>query len=254
MLRMHILGKPISRQWVPKTCLLGLAINHRPGGSELKAKTEIIDKAGYLALVPSYRRLACNNLGKRPSSCKVNTSTERPPLVVVLFRNCEPSSRDMDRLVIMAMQHKPIGATDCCKFDLSYLDRTDMHAGLDPVLEKYIVDRIGGAHGDVGSANRIFRLRDRYDLDVEQPAHLARKRRASLAIGAKAADAPDFADRADCHQLRASLPTRPQDADRTRVLTRQIFDAKSIGCANTDSLHDSVRHDRQWFAGLRREQ
>src|ERR1700722_11500520 len=104
------------------------------------------------------------------------------------------------------MNSDAIGVFDRFWLDLRYFDRAQVHARLDPMLEKNVIETVARTHDDVGALDRLFGLRDRYDLNTQRVAHLPRKRHAIFGVGTETADGRDVPHRANRHELRAGLP------------------------------------------------
>lgn len=47
-----------------------------------------------------------------------------------------------------------------------------MHPRLYPPLEEDVIEGVGGAHRDIGAADRLFRLLDRNGLDAQSGLHV----------------------------------------------------------------------------------
>src|ERR1700674_5725730 len=231
-----------------------LAIDHRAGGGELVTHSQIVDEAGNLKVGATARGLAGDHVGKRWRAAKVDSFAPAPALVFAGFRDREVLCGDVQRLVLMRMDHQPVGPLDRRDLDFGQLDGAQMHAGPDPALEEYVVDRIGGAHGDVGVVDGVLRTSDGFDLDAERRGHLPRERLAMTVIRTETTDGLDVAHGARRDELRAGLPARAEDSDARRILARQVFYAKAVGRADADALHDAVGQNRQGLAGCRREQ
>ena len=166
----------------------------------------------------------------------------------------EVAGGDVKRARLMVMQRDAVGALERLHLDLRLLDRAQVDAPYHPALEENVVETVAGAHHDIGAVDGVLRLRDRRDLDAERVAHLRGKSLPMFRIGTEAADQFDLAHRASRHELRPRLPAGAENADRARILAREIFDAEAVGGADPHALHDAVRHDRQRLAVLGREQ
>src|SRR5436190_11704458 len=210
---MHVLSEPGGRHLNTNSLSSSLAVYKRAEGGELVAKPDIIDKAGHFLLRLTSGHQPCDEIRKSGNGLEVDLLSGLPPSSRRSFFNHHVSCRDMDRSGVSPMDHQPIGAPDRIRLDLRPLDRADMHARLDPLLEKNIINGIRRAHHDVGGANRMLRLLYGHDFNPEQRSHFATKIRAVLLVWAVAADDRNVAHGACGHELRPSLPSATEQTD-----------------------------------------
>ena len=149
-----------------ETGLLGLAIDHRAGGGELIAKPDIIHEAGDLAVGLAAFGGAHDQVRQRRQLVEIDFLAHRPAVLVGLFREREVLGGDMDRALLMVMQHDAIGALERLDLDLGLLDRAQVHPRDQPALEEDIVQTVAGAHDNVGAVDGLLRLCHRRDFDA----------------------------------------------------------------------------------------
>ena len=160
--------------------------------------------------------------------------------MLVRFRDqIETPGGDMDWACFVRMQHDAVGALECFHFDFGLLDRAHVHARLEPAFKEDRVETVARTHRYIGAADRFFRLADRLHFYAQHRTHLLRKRFATGLGRAETANRFDIAHGARGHQLCARLPAGAENADRARILARQIFHSKPIGSPDPHALHDA---------------
>src|ERR1700719_3728399 len=113
-----------------EAALFGFAVDHRAGGGELVTHSQIIDEAGNLMVGATARSLAGDHVGERWRAAKVDTLALAPALIFAGLR--EDLRGDVQRLVLMRMNHEPVGPLDRRDLDFGQLDGAQMHARPDP--------------------------------------------------------------------------------------------------------------------------
>src|SRR4029079_15917878 len=99
-----------------------------------------------------------------------------------------------DRLCPAGMNDDTVHEPDSVHLDLGIPDRSHMHAGLEPLLEKDGVLAAGCAQSDIRALEGGVRLIDGLHVDIQHAAHLFAESLAPLAIGAEASDQFDVAN------------------------------------------------------------
>src|SRR5215472_14210 len=109
--------------------------------------------------------------GKVGSLAKSISPRKLPAPALDLLLDHHILSGDVQRGRLVAMNDDPVGALDGLGLDLWPFDRAQMHPGLDPALEEYMVDGVRRTHYDIGAIDRVLGQRDGSDFDAKQLAH-----------------------------------------------------------------------------------
>ena len=176
-------GEPVGGKFVAHAFFLGAPVEHRTGGGELIAEAEVVEEAGHLAIAFASLRGAGNQVRQGREGIEIERTGRTPGLALVLLIIGGPGGDDDDGFGVMGMDGDPVGGPDGFHVDFGYLDRSQVHALLDPVDEKDRIDGIGAAHGDVGAAHGVLGVTDRGDRHLQRFAPAPGKRLAVYLIG-----------------------------------------------------------------------
>src|SRR5262249_60200942 len=100
--------------------VFGLAVAPGAGGSELVAEPDIVEKAGDLLLGLAALRAAGDQVRHGGEPIELDPAP-RPAMLVGLLGEREIARRHMDPLLLMDMQHPPVGALD--RADVAFRQR-----------------------------------------------------------------------------------------------------------------------------------
>src|SRR5262249_7517586 len=163
------------------------------GGGQLSAAGYIVDEASNVGLRLATFGSTGDELRQGRKLVEVDLLRQLPAAARHRLLDHHVLGGDVNRARIVPVNDDAVGALDGLDLDFRPFDRAQMHPGLDPALEKDVVDGIGGAHDDVGALDRLLRLADGYDVHAKPRAHGRREAFAALRIGAETADRLDVA-------------------------------------------------------------
>src|SRR5271170_7882260 len=139
---MDVFGEPVGRQVVAGAAFLGLAVEQGAGGGELVAETDIVDEAGNLAVGTAAFGAAGDQLGQRRQRVEIDVARHLPAMAVGRLGHDQILGHGVDRLALVGVDDDAVGALDRLGFDLGPLDRGQVNARFDPVLEENRIDRV----------------------------------------------------------------------------------------------------------------